>query len=270
MEYTCDRFYIHHTLDNCPDPNEFVMHAHERLEIYCFISGNGTFWVEGTPYTMRPYDVMIFNSGEAHRIEVSPDVPYERVTLHINKEIFDFSCDTKALTEPFMNRRLGKGNIFRSEEFKDSFYKRCIQRLITPADDLERQVMSNVLPLLNEIYTVFSSRESSVSLSENISSKIIDYINSNITQNITPDSIAEEFFISRSYLYNIFKEITGSTVWDYITVKRLLLAKELLLSGNRPTSVYSLCGFNDYSSFYRAYKAKFAVSPKENFVKIQR
>ncbi len=246
------------------------MHAHEQLEIYCFISGNGTFWVEGTPYSMRPYDVMIFNSGEAHRIEVLPNVPYERVTLHINKDIFDFSDNTKSLTEPFTKRRLGKGNIFRSEEFKDNFYKRCIQRLIAPTDNLERQVMSNVLPLLNEIYTVFSKRESNSSTAENISSKIIDYINSNITQNITPDSIAEEFFISRSYLYSIFKETTGSSVWEYITVKRLLLSKELLLRGNRPTAVYMLCGFNDYSSFYRAYKAKFGVSPKDNFVKISR
>ena len=61
--------------------------------------------------------------------------------------------------------------------------------------------------------------------------------------------------------------MTGSSMWAYIKRKRLLLAKELLTGGENPYLVYEKCGFNEYSSFYRAYKAEFGVSPKEDHKK---
>ncbi len=38
-------------------------------------------------------------------------------------------------------------------------------------------------------------------------------------------------------------------------------AKELIDSGQPPTSVYEQSGFSDYTTFYRAYKKQFKVSP---------
>ena len=75
-------------------------------------------------------------------------------------------------------------------------------------------------------------------------------------------------FISKSQLNRKFRNVTGSTVWEYITAKRLILAKELLVRGEKPTSVYTKCGFNDYTSFYRAYKTKFLHSPKNDYIKL--
>ena len=126
-------------------------------------------------------------------------------------------------------------------------------------------IYSGLFSLLNEIRFAFSNQQSSIVLgSENTAVRIINYINANISGDITPESIAKEFYISRSQLYYIFKKSIGSSVWDYITTKRLFLAKQMMLTGEKPTDVYQKCGFKEYTAFFRAYKNKFGSSPKND------
>lgn len=42
-----------------------------------------------------------------------------------------------------------------------------------------------------------------------------------------------------------------------------MLAHQLLLHGQKPTEVFAACGYQDYSSFYRAYTAHFGYSPRD-------
>lgn len=41
------------------------------------------------------------------------------------------------------------------------------------------------------------------------------------------------------------------------------MAQDLLAKGHTPNEVYSTCGFQEYSTFYRAYKRHFGVSPSK-------
>ncbi len=52
----------------------------------------------------------------------------------------------------------------------------------------------------------------------------------------------------------------GSTAWDYILVKRLIRARQLILSGVSITGASMRCGLRDYSAFYRAYKKRYTSS----------
>ena len=60
-----------------------------------------------------------------------------------------------------------------------------------------------------------------------------------------------------------FKAETGYSIHSYITNKRLLLARDLLLNGAGATEACYSCGYKDYSAFSRAYKKQFGVSPKK-------
>lgn len=64
-------------------------------------------------------------------------------------------------------------------------------------------------------------------------------------------------------MMRLFKQETGYTLGQYITQKRLLLARELILSGVPSTQVCFDCGFRDYSTFSRSYKKLFQESPRE-------
>ena len=92
---------------------------------------------------------------------------------------------------------------------------------------------------------------------------IMDYINNHLTEEITVDTIAEACYISRYHLMHVFKGETGYTLFDYITEKRLTLARDLLRAGMPVTEACFASGFKNYSTFFRAYKKHYHVSPSE-------
>ena len=90
---------------------------------------------------------------------------------------------------------------------------------------------------------------------------VLNYINSNLENDLSIDTIASEFFISKYYLMRKFKNQIGSSIHNYVVQKRLILARSLIYDGLSMSSVCSRCGFNDYSSFVRAFKKVYGVSP---------
>ena len=97
-----------------------------------------------------------------------------------------------------------------------------------------------------------------------IVSNIISYINSNLADIKNMDFTEQNFYFSRSYLNRIFKDSTGSTIWDYVILKRLMSARALIQNGKPALAAASECGFADYSSFYRQYKQQFGTSPAKD------
>lgn len=263
--YSGKDLHFHHLREASPMPSSFTMHTHERYEIFLFLAGKASFMVEGTPYSLKPNDMMIFNSTEAHKIEVSPNEPYERVVIELNKNIFSEFDPNGELDKPFTSRPLGQCNKLCPTDFRDTSWKQYIMKIVDSDKNDIITIYSGLFSLLNEIRFAFSNQQSSIVLgSENTAVRIINYINANISGDITPESIAKEFYISRSQLYYIFKKSIGSSVWDYITTKRLFLAKQMMLTGEKPTDVYQKCGFKEYTAFFRAYKNKFGSSPKND------
>ena len=79
-------------------------------------------------------------------------------------------------------------------------------------------------------------------------------INQRYTEEIRLDFLCEKFFISKFYLSRSFEKTTGKSIYQYILEKRMILAKQLLVYGEKPTDIYAVCGFNHYSNFYRAFR----------------
>jgi AraC-like DNA-binding protein len=90
---------------------------------------------------------------------------------------------------------------------------------------------------------------------------VLAFLNDHLTEDISIDSLSEQFFTSKYYLMHSFKEETGYTIGNYLTTKRLRYAKELIHDGVPVTQACFECGFKNYSTFSRAYKKNFGVSP---------
>lgn len=92
--------------------------------------------------------------------------------------------------------------------------------------------------------------------------KAIKYINSNIKEAITVDSICEYVHMSKYHLCRSFKKATGLTVMNYILNTRITLAKNLLANENISVGEISeLCGFSNISVFCRAFKENTSMTP---------
>ena len=92
---------------------------------------------------------------------------------------------------------------------------------------------------------------------------ILTYLNAHLTEDLSIDDLASRFYLSRSYLMHTFKAQTGYTIGGYLLTKRLFLAKELIAAGPPITEVCYSCGFQNYSTFSRAYKKSFGESPRD-------
>lgn len=94
-------------------------------------------------------------------------------------------------------------------------------------------------------------------------SNALAYINDNLTTLEGVEEVARSCFVTESYLFRLFKSELRQTPLKYINSKKLLLAERMISDGERPTAVYEKCGFSDYTTFYRNYRAFFGHSPSE-------
>lgn len=260
FSYSDKDILMNYSRDDKPVPSNFKMHTHEFYELYYFEDGNGIYRVEGTPYPLEKGDILIMRPAETHYIDIKNDKPYTRLTINFKEELLEDIDPNGRLLAPFNNRKIGTYNRYRAENFKSNAYDVFIKNIITDTSDRRVQTITNLLPLLNEI-SAAAENITEAEINKSLDSRIISYINRHIAEDITLDGICDRFYISKSHLCRIFKKATASTVGEYITVKRLVNARQLILSGTPPTKAYLQCGFKDYSVFYRAYKKKYGVPP---------
>lgn len=275
ISFQAKHFEFLHSLEMNPEPEDFFMHAHERFELFHFISGNAKYLVEGTEYTLNPHDTLLMRPFEVHRLVLLDDsVPYERTVVHFSAEMLgDDEAVNHVLLRPFYGRELGRVNRYEATDFSGEGWPfrgdpgKLIERL---GDDAEVFIASKVRSFLAETLLPFAERDRNETQFSAKISDVLEYINAHLYEDLSVAHICEACFLSRAQLNRLFKYATGTSVWQYITTKRLLQAKTLIRSGERPTDVYERCGFTEYSSFYRAYKAKFGNSPEQDKARLVR
>ena len=133
----------------------------------------------------------------------------------------------------------------------------------------EGQALHILLQHLTEelLYNVAQlSREQGVSSSGTanpVISQAIQYINENITEQLSIEMICKALFITKSHLHRMFMTHLNITPKKYIMVKKLRMAQAELQMGEHPTEVSAKYGFVNYATFYRNYKQFFGVVPSE-------
>lgn len=263
--YTDEDMNFHCLRDERPDPSNFSMHTHEQCELFCFLEGKAVFHIEGNEYIMEPGDILVMRPAEAHCISPDPFIPYERFSLHFRKDLTSSLDPMGLLLKPFFDREAGRFNLFRDQDFPDQSHRFYINAMLSSDGDRHLQLLSNLIPLLNCLYLASQRKSKGLPAQEDtVMYRILRYINDNLSAPITLDVLCENFFISKSQLCRSFKRVAGASVGEYLTIKRLIAARNMLLDGVSPTQACSTCGFNDYSSFYRSYKKHFGVSPRED------
>lgn len=248
----------HRWRDETPNLDKFHMQTHDNYEIYCFLSGIAEYFVEGSIYKLKPGDILIIKKSEAHSLLIRSNVPYERIVINFNLNALLEENAHEAI-DFLDNKPLGKNNRYAAAKFKDMRWLYYLDMICTSSSEYEKRLYLTIL--LRELKKKYSEI-CEESIKADSTSDIIEFINSHLCEELSLDKISEKFYISKSQLNRKFKRITGCTVWEYISTKRLILAKELLQNGEHPTTVYIKSGFKDYCSFFRAYKIKFGVSPK--------
>ena len=92
---------------------------------------------------------------------------------------------------------------------------------------------------------------------------LLRYINQNLTADLSIETLARKYYLSKYHMMRKFKEETGFTMHSYIVNKRLLLARTLIAQGTPVLKAARMSGFTDYTTFSRAYKKQFGGPPSQ-------
>lgn len=252
-------------------PKEVTLHHHDFYEVYFFLSGNVQYNIESRSYLLTPGDVLLISPMELHQPMFGQEQrEYERIVLWIDKQFLEgFSLPGQRFTDCFDTANPRHTNLLRPEGVARQFLMFLLEQLISEstAEDPYREISSltylaQVLVSLNRL-ALKQREEASVTGPDTTVYSVLGYINEHYSENLSLDDLANRFFISKYHLSREFQRLVGTSVHRYIVQKRLVMAKQMLSTGRPSSEVYQLCGFGDYSNFYRAFKAEYQISPKE-------
>ena len=251
--------YCHRSLDDVPDPEQFPIHAHEMPEVYCFLSGKGRFLVEGTLYPLEPGDVLIMRQAETHKLLIEPDAPYRRIAVHFSPQFLQGIDPDRRLLYPFYAHALGQHNRYPAARFP-ALSAAFADLTMTPG--LERfAILSRLLQVLTGIAAIYPELSGETLPVGGFPSELVAYVNEHLFEELSLSILARRFARSVSQIGRAFCEATGTSLWEYVVMKRLLAARAMLARGESAQKTAAACGFSDYSAFYRAYEKRFGHAP---------
>ena len=248
------------TAVHCRDEScgPFKLHTHTFAELYCILEGRGTFHVEGSHYDLHPGDIMLMRPGEAHYIQVDPDIPYERICITFNINLLAHLDPENRLIAPYFERASGVYNHYSGS----SQALNLLRAAVAPGSTLAT-ISANLILILQILQQEFRKKPQLDQRKSSVEYRIIEHINRHLDQDLSIDRLCEEFYLSRAQLCRRFLKVTGTSIGKYVAAKRLIQARQLILQGQKPTEIYTACGYGDYATFYRAYRTYFGHSPKQ-------
>jgi len=93
--------------------------------------------------------------------------------------------------------------------------------------------------------------------------KIAVYVDTHMTEKITLKVIAAHCGVSVSTVTQLFQKKLNMTFHEYVTSRRMQAARELISRGVPLEQVGKQVGYQDHSTFYRAFRQFFGLAPRE-------
>ena len=266
--YLNDNFKIFHIRDR--KDIKFEYHHHDFSKIVILIDGDLTYYIEGKAYILKPWDILFVNKNEIHKPVVNPNKYYERIVIWLNPDFMaKYAQGNNDLLKCFEVAIKNNYNLLRLNMKSIDIIKNLIQDIQNcnnsnefGSEILKESLFVQLMVLMNRLFLNSDKNRDIEDIQyDKTIEGVLNYINSNLENDLSIDTIASEFFISKYYLMRKFKNQIGSSIHNYVVQKRLILARSLISDGLSMSSVCSRCGFNDYSSFVRAFKKVYGVSP---------
>lgn len=241
-----------------PTKRSYNAHHHTECELSVFIDGEGIYSVRGREYHFKPMDVFLFGSNEEHCI------------TSIDKEInlLNIQFEPRILWEGSENIELLKLFSARNEQFVNRFDSSdtILTTLILSLEnelknkDIGYKIQAKYLlfSVLIHIMRNYPYTQKDTSFSDSKATKQLKnamrYIDNNLGNHLTLKDIADTACMTQTYFSSVFKKFNSISPWEYITIKRVEMAINLLKTSDMSKlEIAEQCGFSSSSNFYKSF-----------------
>lgn len=259
MEYTLDfgNCYFKHSLDLHPQPKEHMYQEqfHTAYEMIYFIQGKGTFILRQNRYELNPHTLLFIQPGYYHQLILDPKVPYDRMVIRFFASyILEDLRDRLKVLKPVY----AVENSLLSDAFfqLDRMYKQTSPALYRAVFTGQLFIILACLCQSGELCQHKASQTPELA-------KILHYIDNHISDIHTSDDLVEFLHLSSSTIQKLFRSELRTSVMSYIRTQRCIQASTLMENGFSATEASLLCGFDNYSTFYRSYLKVYGKAPTE-------
>ena len=237
-------------------------------EIYAAADNNGYLLAQGNIIFHKPMEFHGITSVNNKRHSVLI------ITFETQSPSMDF-FKNKIFS---INSRQKKLLSYLLEEFKNALGTKFTNRKnehisLTPEQKWSYQIgvgclESFLLGLMLENTHVKRSKQVSSLAKKNVENALVDsikeFLQNNIYQPLTLDDICRRFSMSKSYICQLFKNETGTSVIDYYINLKITEAKFLIRQGNLNfTQISETLGYTSLHHFTRIFKTKEKMSPSQ-------
>ena len=240
------------------------LHSHVFFEIlYCRNTCGAEYLVGSERYKLQKGDLIFVPPGVSHRPILPPQMtePYIRDVLWVSQEFMEsLYKSTRKAPHTTLLRTAGTKWEYLGELFRIGVAEAENQSL-----DWENAILGNSISLLSHMNRAYHDTINNLMTAEKpeLLDHVLAYIEEHLSEKITLAEVAHHFFISESTITQTFRKKMGVSFYRCVTQRRLIAAKGLILEGLSMDAVGEQVGFTDYSSFFRAFKQEYGISPSQ-------
>jgi AraC-like DNA-binding protein len=238
-------------------------HWHENIEFLYILSDGFKILIDGIQYEPQKGDLIFIGEYSVHCFICENKC--------INMSLGQFSVSL--LLDGHTELKPIKPHITAEDIAKDPVFERQLMHLIELMKSIGSvtQKEKNLFAkgVFSTFYYALMERFPNDNISDNFKKerkdfyRIIEFINENISDDITVLSIAKSLYIDRGKLSRIFSKYSGMSINDYINKLRISKANELLENGLSVTEAAFESGFQSVRTFNNVYKSLMGTTPSK-------
>lgn len=249
------------------EEQERAPHFHYQYEVLLCVDGQADFIISGLEYHLTPGCMLFMSNLENHWIR-SYSQGYERYTLRFSGEVMAQFLRDPLLLSVFKQRPADFCHLYRCGEKEFGRYLnlfRIIEQECTQQKPYWMQmVATKLLTILVSMYRkkpeFFPANRSTEN--QGLIFNVQNYIEMNLGEDLSLDTVAGKFFVSKYHLSHCFTQVTGYSFKEFIIASRISKAKDLLLTTQDEVSAIGrTVGFQNPSNFIRTFKAREGIPP---------
>ena len=260
-----------------PGRRNYREHHHTECELSLFCSGTGVYSLPGKEYSFAKDDIFLFNSDEVHCItDIGTDESFDSLCIQFEPRILwsdkNFP-ESGELLRIFFDRSSGFENRIDCTNPQTALIR---QEILELEKELEEKQFNYYMIVKMKLYSILTrlvrsygyvKGETEFSANRETFSRLnkaLKFIDENLEGDLKLDELAKIAAMNKSYFSTVFKQFNGISPWEYITIKRVEMAIELLKNTSlTKLEIAQRCGFNSSSNFYQQFKKVTGKLPKD-------